>query len=177
MRYLRSTGGEDRFALSSDVFQRAVGVSGIKGIYVLESLATGTPVVQPAHGSFPEIDLQDRWGDFTPPGDAAALADGLAAMLNDRRGASTTAGVGARRCTRNFTDDRMAQDMLKIYRKPAHERHRRSSTRSRLIVSGLSQGYPTPGRAAGGAARRVAGVVAGEALAIVGPSGSGRARC
>jgi len=30
------------------------------------------------------VDRQDRWGGpLTPPGDAAALADGLAAMLND----------------------------------------------------------------------------------------------
>src|SRR5258707_571120 len=39
----------------ADVFSAPSVYPESKGIYVLESLATGTPVVQPAHGSFPEL--------------------------------------------------------------------------------------------------------------------------
>ena len=54
-----------------------------KGLYVLESLANGVPVVQPAHGSFPELIEQTGGGLLVPPGDAAELAAGLERLLQD----------------------------------------------------------------------------------------------
>jgi glycosyltransferase involved in cell wall biosynthesis len=86
-----------------------------KGMYVLESLANGTPVVQPAHGSFPELIAKTNGGTLTPPGDAAALANALAAMLNDEA-LRTAHGDAARRIIHaEFTDTRMAEQMLAVY--------------------------------------------------------------
>lgn len=51
-----------------------------KGIYVLESLANGIPVVQPAHGSFPELIEATAGGILVPPRDIAALAQALVNM-------------------------------------------------------------------------------------------------
>jgi glycosyltransferase involved in cell wall biosynthesis len=48
-----------------------------KGLYVLEALANGVPVVQPAHGAFPELIEATGGGRLVPPGDPAALAHAL----------------------------------------------------------------------------------------------------
>jgi glycosyltransferase involved in cell wall biosynthesis len=54
-----------------------------KGLYVLEALANGTPVVQPRHGSFPELVEATGGGLLVEPGDPAALAAGLRRLLED----------------------------------------------------------------------------------------------
>jgi glycosyltransferase involved in cell wall biosynthesis len=86
-----------------------------KGIYVLEALARGVPVVQPAHGSFPELIDRTGGGVLVPPGDAAALAKSLANLLADpyRRADLGRAGHAAVRD--GFTDDHMARHMLKVF--------------------------------------------------------------
>ncbi len=52
-----------------------------KGLYVLESLANGVPVVQPRHGAFPEMLEATGGGVLVDPGDPAGLAGGLAEMI------------------------------------------------------------------------------------------------
>lgn len=52
-----------------------------KGLYVLESLANGVPVVQPAHGAFPELIEATAGGLLFPPGDAEAHARALERLL------------------------------------------------------------------------------------------------
>jgi glycosyltransferase involved in cell wall biosynthesis len=54
-----------------------------KGLYVLEALANGTPVVQPRHGSFPELIEATGGGLLVEPGEPAALAEGLRRLLED----------------------------------------------------------------------------------------------
>jgi glycosyltransferase involved in cell wall biosynthesis len=54
-----------------------------KGLYVLEAWANGVPVVQPAHGHFPELIEEIGGGVCVPPGDATALADALDQLLSD----------------------------------------------------------------------------------------------
>lgn len=45
-----------------------------KGLYVMEAWAAGVPVVQPSHGSFPELIDISGGGVLVPPGDSGALA-------------------------------------------------------------------------------------------------------
>ena len=52
-----------------------------KGIYVLEALANGVPVVVPAHGAFPELIAATGGGTLVEPGDTAGLAAQLEALL------------------------------------------------------------------------------------------------
>ena len=101
---------------SVDVFCVPSVYAEAKGIYVLEALARGVPVVQPAHGSFPELIERTGGGVLVPPGDSAALAEGLASLLRDpaRRAALGRAGRDAIRG--GFTEDHMAAKMLAIYR-------------------------------------------------------------
>ncbi len=55
-----------------------------KGLYILEAWANGVPVVQPAHGHFPELIEETTVGGLTvTPGNPTALADGLQRMLTD----------------------------------------------------------------------------------------------
>ncbi|MFK7767337.1 MAG: glycosyltransferase family 4 protein [Mariniblastus sp.] len=54
-----------------------------KGIYVLESLAAGIPVVVPAHGAFPELIKHSQGGTLFTPGDTGELAERLFELLND----------------------------------------------------------------------------------------------
>jgi glycosyltransferase involved in cell wall biosynthesis len=52
-----------------------------KGLYVLEALANGVPVVQPAHGAFPELLEATGGGLLVPPGNVQALALALERMI------------------------------------------------------------------------------------------------
>ena len=64
-----------------------------KGIYVLEALAAGVPVVQPSHGAFPELIESTGGGLLVPPLDPSALAhawEQLAADPAQRRQLSVT---------------------------------------------------------------------------------------
>ncbi len=54
-----------------------------KGLFVLESLAAGVPVVQPAHGAFPEMLNDLQGGLLFPPEDPQALADALGQLITN----------------------------------------------------------------------------------------------
>ena len=56
-----------------------------KGLFVLEALAAGTPVVQPAVGAFPEMLADSGGGILVPPGDPQQLAGAWWELLHDRQ--------------------------------------------------------------------------------------------
>ena len=87
-----------------------------KGIYVLEALARGVPVVQPAHGAFPELIELTGGGILTAPGDLPALAGALADLLRDPARRAELGQRGRDAVQRGFTDDHMAGKMLDVYR-------------------------------------------------------------
>ena len=79
---------------------------------ILEALACETPVVATAVGGIPEQIIDGETGVLTPPGDAGAMADAIACLLDDvtrRHAMSAKAGEEARR---NFGRDRMIEDYL-----------------------------------------------------------------
>jgi glycosyltransferase involved in cell wall biosynthesis len=53
------------------------------GLYVIEALACGVPVVQPRHAAFPELIAATGGGLLRAPGDEAALADAIERLLLD----------------------------------------------------------------------------------------------
>ena len=72
-----------------------------KGLFVLESLACGTPVVQPRHGAFPEMLERTGGGLLVEPGDAAELATVIERLMDDTKtreqaGGSRSRGGAAR---------------------------------------------------------------------------------
>ena len=91
-----------------------------KGVSVLEAWARGVPVVQPAHGSFPELVEQSGGaGVLVPPNDARALADALAELLRDDAERARMGRLGRNAVAARFTDERMAEGMLKVYERLA----------------------------------------------------------
>lgn len=72
-----------RFFQSIDVLSVPAPFREPKGIYVLESLAAGVPVVQPKYGSFPELIEQTGGGLLVNRDDPVDLARGLRQLLDD----------------------------------------------------------------------------------------------
>jgi len=100
---------------SLDVFTVPTAYPEAKGIYVLEAMARGVPVVQPAHGSFPELIEQTGGGMLVPPGDATALAKALAGLLRDRDKCHALGRAGRTAVEAAFTGDHMAANMLEVF--------------------------------------------------------------
>jgi len=75
-----------------------------KGLYVLESLANGVPVVQPAHGAFPELIEATGGGLLFPPGDAEAHAGQLERLLKDADEHERLGATGQRAVREKFGD-------------------------------------------------------------------------
>ncbi|MCR9246905.1 MAG: glycosyltransferase family 4 protein [bacterium] len=78
------------------------------GLYLLEAMAMGVPVVQPRHAAFPEILEQTGGGLLCDPGDPAALADALAQVLTDPELAAQLGQSGRAAVLADFTAERMA---------------------------------------------------------------------
>ena len=77
--------GKLAFLQSIDVLSVPTTYHEPKGLFVLEALASGVPVVQPEHGSFPEMLAELGGGRLHRPGDAPHLAERLRELLADNR--------------------------------------------------------------------------------------------
>jgi glycosyltransferase involved in cell wall biosynthesis len=87
-----------------------------KGLYVLEALANSVPVVQPRHGSFPELIEATGGGLLVQPGDPYDLARGLRQLLDNRARREELGRKGKEVVHREFTAARMAQQTADAYR-------------------------------------------------------------
>jgi glycosyltransferase involved in cell wall biosynthesis len=85
-----------------------------KGLYVLEALAHGVPVVQPRHGSFPELLGRTGGGLLVEPADPAALAAGLRQLLDDPAARGEMGRAGRAAVREQFTADAMARNTLAV---------------------------------------------------------------
>ncbi|HKH48031.1 MAG TPA: glycosyltransferase family 4 protein [Thermoanaerobaculia bacterium] len=72
-----------RFLQSLDVLSVPTVYREPKGLFVLEALASGVPVVQPRHGAFPEMIEATGGGLLVEPGSAEDLARGIGSLLRD----------------------------------------------------------------------------------------------
>jgi glycosyltransferase involved in cell wall biosynthesis len=84
------------------------------GLYVIEALACGVPVVQPRHAAFPELCEATGGGILCEPDDPAALADALDDMLNDAGRAREIGERGRRAVIERFGVDRMAREVAQV---------------------------------------------------------------
>jgi len=98
-----------------DLFSVPAPYAESKGIYVLEALARGAPVVVPSHGAFPELIQATDGGALVPPENPPALAQGMADLLRDPARRSHHAASGHAAVRDRFTDDHMAANMLGVY--------------------------------------------------------------
>jgi glycosyltransferase involved in cell wall biosynthesis len=86
-----------------------------KGLYVLEALANGVPVVQPRHGSFPELVEATGGGLLVNPDDPGDLARALHGLMHDRAAAAEMGRRGHAAVHERFHAERMARDTVAVY--------------------------------------------------------------
>ena len=75
--------GKLAFLESLDVLSVPATYDEPKGVFLLEAMAAGVPVVQPRRGAFTEIVEKTGGGLLVRPDDSAALADGLYSLWQD----------------------------------------------------------------------------------------------
>lgn len=106
-----------RFLQSVDVLTVPTDYHEPKGLYVLEAWANGVPVVQPAHGSFPELLDRVPAGLLAHPGDATDLADKLKLILSDSELRTKLGRQGREGVAAHFTAHRMAEGTIRVLEK------------------------------------------------------------
>jgi alpha-1,3-rhamnosyl/mannosyltransferase len=97
------------------------------GLPVLEAMTLGVPVVAADRGSLPEV-LGDA-GPLVDPDDSAAIAGGIARVLDDDGFASACVAKGILRA-RQFSWGRTARLVYDVYREAVEERQATTGSRT-----------------------------------------------
>ncbi len=92
-----------------------------KGLFVLEALANGIPVVQPAHGSFPEMIAATGGGLLFEPGSVESLSAKLEQLMREPQTRYELGSRGAAAVQAHFSDADMAEATLGVYRQWVQE--------------------------------------------------------
>ncbi|HLK67405.1 MAG TPA: glycosyltransferase family 4 protein [Bryobacteraceae bacterium] len=87
-----------------------------KGIFLLEAMASGVPVVQPRRGSFPELLHRTGGGLLVDPDNPAALADAFRTLYRDRDLARELGRRGAQGVREHYSVAQMAARAIEVYR-------------------------------------------------------------
>ena len=119
--------GKLDFLASLDVLSVPTTYQEPKGLFVLEALAAGVPVVQPDHGAFPEMLAATEGGLLHRPEDAQHLAERLHEVLTNARLRQQLAQTGRARVHATCNAATMAARTVEVLR-AAIAGDRRSST-------------------------------------------------
>jgi glycosyltransferase involved in cell wall biosynthesis len=85
------------------------------GLYVLEALAAGVPVVEPKSGAFPELLDITGGGVLFEPNSAAALVEAMQPLLLDPDYARKLGKQGKKQVFQKFNVEQTAKDLMRIY--------------------------------------------------------------
>jgi glycosyltransferase involved in cell wall biosynthesis len=89
------------------------------GLYVIEALASGVPVVQPRHGAFPEVLAATGGGALCEPDDPAALAAALRELLLNPAKAHQLGTAGRAAVSAHFSIEVMARKTEELLQRVA----------------------------------------------------------
>jgi glycosyltransferase involved in cell wall biosynthesis len=92
------------------------------GLYMLEALAAGVPVVQPRTAAFPELVEATGGGVLCAPDDPQALAEAIEELLLDPARARELGEAGRREVEKTFSAEVMARAMEEVLRQVAASR-------------------------------------------------------
>ena len=101
-----------------------------KGLYILESMAVGTPVASPAHGAFPELIEATGGGVLYPRPDPRDVAAQLAELARNPSHARELGARGAEAVRRQYSIEHSASHALQTYARIISEATKVSSPAS-----------------------------------------------
>ena len=90
------------------------------GIYVIEALASGVPVVQPREGAFPELLGATGGGILYEPNEPKILADAIESLLLDPQHAHALGKQGREAVLQEFSVEQMARKMVEVMEAAIH---------------------------------------------------------
>lgn len=106
--------GKASFLQGLDVFSVPTTYQEPKGLYVLEAWAMEVPVVQPRHGSFPELITASGGGTLFTPGDTDELANAIAALLRDETARHQLGEAGRKAVNDQWSSQQMAHETIRV---------------------------------------------------------------
>ena len=107
--------GKIAFLRSVDVFSVPTTYREPKGLFLLEAMACGVPVVQPRVGAFPEIVEKTGGGIVVREGDPDALAAAIRDLWRDPARARALGEAGAAGVRQHYTAAHMAETAESVY--------------------------------------------------------------
>ena len=111
--------GKVRFLQSVDVLSVPTDYIEPKGFPVLEAWACGLPVIQPAHGAFPEMIAKTGGGLLFSPGNTAELSAAIVALRDDPALRQDLASRGLAGVHQHYSMEAMTQAALAVYHRVA----------------------------------------------------------
>ena len=111
------------FLRSLTVFSVPANYGEAFGLYVIEALASGVPVVQPRTASFPELIAASGGGVLCEPGSAPALASAIEQLLLNPEKLQALAESGRKTVPEKFSIERMSGELVQTFQQlqPAHD--------------------------------------------------------
>ena len=107
--------GKLAFLQSLDVLSVPATYDEPKGLFLLEAMANGVPVVQPRRGAFTEIVERTGGGLLVDPDDPEKLAGGLYALWANRQTAETLGQQAYAGVRAHYTVAHAAERLLGVY--------------------------------------------------------------
>jgi glycosyltransferase involved in cell wall biosynthesis len=112
--------GKVRFLRSLDVLSVPSDYHEPKGLYLLEAMASGVPVVQPNHGAFPEMLRKTCGGILSESAHPSHVADAILQLWRDPERAAQHGAHGAAGVRASYSIGHMADAMLQVYGELCH---------------------------------------------------------
>ena len=105
-----------------------------KGLFLLEAMASGVPVVMPRRGAFVEIVEKTGGGLLVEPDNPERLADGLYSLWQDRERAAALGRHAFEGVRAHYTLEQSARRLLEVYEDVIAGRHAGDSASSRRVT-------------------------------------------